>query len=206
MNRAETPFGPGIGESQRRILGLIKRSGECTLARLEADFDLNRETLRTHLKSLVAMGLVERPGVHRKGPGRPHVLYRLTAAGEALFPRREGELLGELADFLHQNGRRDLLEEFFERRLARRRRELAPRVAGLRGRERFEAIAGILSEQGFVAEVVAGRMSLHLARQIARATHDGQRLILTAIEGCRPRERTQMVRWILTEAEREAQR
>lgn len=57
-----------------------------------------------------------------------------------------------------------------------------------------------------VAEVVAGRMSLHLARQIARATHDGQRLILTAIEGCRPRERTQMVRWILTEAEREAQR
>ncbi|HMM33483.1 MAG TPA: MarR family transcriptional regulator [Thermoanaerobaculia bacterium] len=156
MNRAETPFGPGIGESQRRILGLIKRSGECTLAQLEAEFDLNRETLRTHLKSLVAMGLVERPGVHRKGPGRPHVLYRLTAAGEALFPRREGELLGELADFLHQNGRRDLLEEFFERRLARRRRELAPRVAGLRGRERLEAIAGILSEQGFVAEVVAG--------------------------------------------------
>lgn len=152
----ESVFGPGIGESQRRLLGLIKRSGECTLAQLEAGFDLNRETLRTHLKSLVAMGLVERPGVHRKGPGRPHVLYRLTPAGEALFPRREGELLGELAGFLHEKGRRDLLEEFFERRLARRRRELAPRVAGLRGRERLEAIAGILSEEGFVAEVVAG--------------------------------------------------
>ncbi len=156
MQGKESLFGPGIGETQRRILGLIKRSGECTLARLEADFDLNRETLRTHLKSLVAMGLVERPGVHRKGPGRPHVLYRLTAAGEALFPRREGELLGELAAFLHEKGRRDLLEEFFERRLARRRRELAPRVAGLRGRDRLEAVAGILSEEGFVAEVVAG--------------------------------------------------
>ena len=156
MQGKESLFGPGIGESQRRILGLIKRSGECTLARLEADFDLNRETLRTHLKSLVAMGLVERPGVHRKGPGRPHVLFRLTGAGEALFPRREGELLGELAGFLHEKGRRDLLEEFFERRLARRRRELAPRVAGLRGRDRLEAVAGILSEEGFVAEVVAG--------------------------------------------------
>jgi len=156
MQRTEPVFGPGIGESQRRLLGLIKRSGECTLAQLEASFDLNRETLRTHLKSLVAMGLVERPGVHRKGPGRPHVLYRLTPAAEALFPRREGELLGELAGFLREKGRGDLLEEFFERRLARRRRQLAPRVAGLRGRERLEATAAILSEEGFVAEVVAG--------------------------------------------------
>ena len=164
MQRMESVFGPGIGESQRRLLGLIKRSGECTLAQLEAGFELNRETLRTHLKSLVAMGLVERPGVHRKGPGRPHVLYRLTPAAEALFPRREGELLGELAGFLREKDRQDLLEEFFERRLARRRRELAPRVAGLRGRERLEAIAGILSEEGFVAEVVAGETgpSLHL--------------------------------------------
>jgi len=156
MNRTESVFGPGIGETQRRLLGLIKRSGECTLAQLEAEFDLNRETLRTHLKSLVAMGLVERPGVHRKGPGRPHGLFRLTGAGEALFPRREGELLGELAGFLQEQGRLDLLEEFFERRLARRRRDLAPRVAGLRGRERLEAVAAILSEEGFVAEVVAG--------------------------------------------------
>ena len=162
MQGKESLFGPGIGESQRKLLGLIKRSGECTLAQLEAEFDLNRETLRTHLKSLVAMGLVERPGVHRKGPGRPHVLFRLTGAGEALFPRREGELLGELAGFLHEKGRRDLLEEFFERRLARRRRDLAPRVAGLRGRDRLGAVAGILSEEGFVAEIVAGEAGTHL--------------------------------------------
>ncbi len=156
MQTKESVFGPGIGESQRRLLGLIKRSGECTLAQLEAGFDLNRETLRTHLKSLAAMGLVERPGVHRSGPGRPHVLYRLTVAGEALFPRREGALLGELAGFLHEQGRRDLLEKFFDLRLARRRQELTPRVAGLRGRERLEAVAEILSEEGFIAEVVAG--------------------------------------------------
>ncbi len=156
MQTTESVFGPGIGESQRKLLELIKRSGECTLAQLEAGFDLNRETLRTHLKSLAAMGLVERPGVHRTGPGRPHVLYQLTAAGEALFPRREGALLGELAGFLHEQGHHDLLEKFFDVRLARRRQELAPRVAGLRGRKRLEAVAEILSEEGFVAEVVGG--------------------------------------------------
>lgn len=53
-----------------------------------------------------------------------------------------------------------------------------------------------------VAEVEAGRMSLNLAVQIARATHDGQRAILAAIEGRAPRQRTLMVRLILADAER----
>lgn len=52
-----------------------------------------------------------------------------------------------------------------------------------------------------IAEVEAGRISLHLALQIARFTHDGQRLILAAIEGMAPRQRTRMVRLILTDAE-----
>ncbi len=99
MPRTEPVLGPGIGESQRRLLDLLKRSGECTLARLEAGFDLSRETLRTHLKSLVAMGLVERPGVHRKGPGRPHVpIQELVAVSDlpCRFEKRLVEsLLGE---------------------------------------------------------------------------------------------------------------
>lgn len=146
-------IGPGLGESQRRLLELIKRAGECTLAELEAGFELSRETLRIHLKSLAAQGLVERSGVQRTGPGRPHVLYRLTREGEALFPRREGVLLRELATYLVEQGRSDLLEAFFEARLARKRREAEGRIAGLAGRARLEEIARILSEEGFLAEV-----------------------------------------------------
>lgn len=156
MQRTASVLGAGIGESQRRLLELVKRSGECTLAELEAGFELNRETLRAHLKSLGAQGLVERTGVRRAGPGRPHVLFRLTSAGEALFPRREGAVLQELATYLVEQGRRDVLERFFDARLARQRRELGPRVAGLAGRERLEAVAEILSEEGFVADVEAG--------------------------------------------------
>lgn len=155
-------IGPGIGESQRRLLELVKRAGECTLAELEAGFELSRETLRIHLKSLAAQGLVERSGVQRTGPGRPHVLYRLTAAGEALFPRREGAMLRELATFLLERGRRDLLEEFFEARLARKRREVEGSVTGLEGRERLQRIAEILSEDGFVAEVTDSKVGPRL--------------------------------------------
>jgi len=153
MRTALPIIGPGIGESQRRLLEVMKRAGECTLAELEASFEISRETLRIHLKSLAAQGLVERSGVQRTGPGRPHVLYRLSAEGEALFPRREGAVLRELATYLLEQGRRDLLEAFFAARLARKRREAEGRVAGLEGRARLERIAEILSEEGYVAEV-----------------------------------------------------
>ncbi|MEO8196738.1 MAG: ArsR family transcriptional regulator [Thermoanaerobaculia bacterium] len=162
MSNPLSIVGPGIGESQRRLLELMKRSGECTLAQLEAGFELNRETLRIHLKSLAAQGLVERSGVRRAGPGRPHVLYRLTAAGESLFPRREGALLRELATFLLEQGQSDVLEKFFAARLARKSREVGQRMAGLEGRERLDKVAEVLSEEGFVAEVMGPKSAPRL--------------------------------------------
>lgn len=154
MTRAASPLGPGLGDSQRQLLDLIKRRGECAIADLEEGLALNRETLRAHLRALTSLGLVERCGARRNGPGRPHVLYRLTAGGESLFPRREGALLRELAGFLVEEERLDLLEAFFARRQARKRAALREQVAGLGRKERLERLARVLSDEGFVAEVV----------------------------------------------------
>lgn len=152
MALSDPMFAPGLGESQRTLLELLKRGGETTLADLEAGLELARETLRDHLKALSAQGLVERAGVRREGPGRPHVLYRLTAAGQELFPHREGELLKELATFLLEAGHEVLLGEFFEARVQRKREALHERVAGLEGSARLEEVVRILSEEGFLAE------------------------------------------------------
>lgn len=143
----------GLGESQNAILELLLRGGEATLADLGASVGLATETLRDHLKALGAKGLVERAGVRRDGPGRPQVVYRLSSAGRSLFPRREGELLRELATFLVESGNIQLLERFFEARLQRKRKILLRRVARLEGAERLEAVARILSEEGFMAEI-----------------------------------------------------
>lgn len=153
MSPDNVVLGPGLGESQRTIIGRLKHRGDATLEDLEGDVALARETLRGHLESLAARGLVERSGVRRGGPGRPHVLYRLTRFGEELFPRREGELLQEFVSFLLESGRRQSLVEFFEERARRKRDELQPRVAGLGRMERLEEVARILSEEGFVAEI-----------------------------------------------------
>jgi DeoR family suf operon transcriptional repressor len=140
-------------DTRRRLLLRLKRHGAMTLATISESFDLSPETLRSHLRDLEAEGVVERAGVRRHGRGRPEVVYRLAPAAERMFPQREGEVLGELAAFLVQSGRQDLIQGFFEERMARRRAEALERVEGLTGRARMEEIADILTEEGFMAEV-----------------------------------------------------
>jgi predicted ArsR family transcriptional regulator len=153
--RTEAGIGtPGLGESQRLLLETLKRGGESTLAELERAIPLAPETLRSHLTVLVAQGLVERSGVLRSGPGRPRVRYRLAGDADVLFPRRDRELLGELARFLVETGRGAVLEEFFTQRLARKRAEAEARLVGVPLDLRLEAVAQLLSDDGFLAEVV----------------------------------------------------
>ncbi|HSM50722.1 MAG TPA: transcriptional regulator [Thermoanaerobaculia bacterium] len=144
---------PGLGASQRRLLDRLKRRGASTLAELERASGLARESVRDHLRSLAALGLVERSEVRRAGPGRPPLLFRLSARGESLFPRREGVLLAELAAFLLAEGGEEQLARFFAARAEARRGPLLARVAGLSGVERVREVARILDEEGFLAEV-----------------------------------------------------
>lgn len=146
----------GLGDSQTALLDRLKRRGEATLAELEADTGLARETVRDHCRGLAAQGLVERAGSRRAGPGRPQVVYRLAARAERLFPRREGALLRELAEFLAAEDREELLERFFAARTERRRASLESRLSGLSGADRLVEMARALSEEGFVAEAEAG--------------------------------------------------
>jgi len=144
---------PGLGESRRSILSALKRAGGATVPTLADVVGLNIETVRSHLKILGSQGLVERQGTRSNGPGRPEVVYGLTAEAGSLFPQREAEVLRELASFLQDTGRADVLDEFFDRYIEARRAESLARVEGLEGRARLQEAARILSEQGFMAVV-----------------------------------------------------
>lgn len=144
---------PGLGESRRTILASLKQSGGATVPVLARIAGLNIETVRQHLRALLTQGLVERRGTRSEGPGRPTVVYVLSAEADSLFPRREAEVLKELATFLQATGRGNVLREFFNDYVWRLRREALERVNGLGGQERLEEAARILSEQGFMAVV-----------------------------------------------------
>ncbi len=149
------PKVPGLGETQRGLLAALKRKGRATVADLAALFELSAGTLREHLNALAALGLLERTGTRREGPGRPEIVYALTPKGEALFPRGESELLAELVRHLLDTSQEEVLEQFFEARVEARRLEAERRTRGLEGGALLEAVAGIFSEAGFLAEMDA---------------------------------------------------
>lgn len=136
--------------SHRSLLDALKRRGRASVPQLAEEFGLNIETVRDHLKTLVARELVRRESATRSGPGRPEIVYTLTDAAEVLFPRREGEVLRELGAYLVAGGHEQLLRDFFTQYIGRRREEVESRVAHLHGRARLEEVARIFSELGFM--------------------------------------------------------
>lgn len=78
-------------------------------------------------------------------------MYRLAKRAEALFPRREAEVLADLARYLGQRGCGELVSEFITAQIASWRSAVLPRVARLQGRERAVEVARIFTEQGYMA-------------------------------------------------------
>lgn len=155
---------PRADTSQTRILEHLKRRGASSIPELARAFRLSVETVRSQVKGLRAQGLVERTGTRRshasgraKGsprPGRPEQIFGLTKAAEELFPRREGEILEGLASFLRDEGQHDVLVRYLERFARERRQKALARLDGLEGPERLREAARILTEEGYMAEVV----------------------------------------------------
>lgn len=160
---SDPPTTPGVGISQQHILNELRRRGRCTLAELAGTLSLTAPTLRQHLKSLSVSGFVAEAGRRGGGPGRPSTLYALTPRGEELFPLLESQLLRELAEYLIDRGQEDLLEEFFKQRAEQTRSDIERRVEGLTGQRRLEAVARIMTERGFMAEIApADEQATHL--------------------------------------------
>lgn len=138
-----------------RVLVQLKRAQPLTAKDLAANLGVSINAVRHHLKELEIGGLVAYEREHR-GVGAPAFAYRLTPAGEALFPRRYGEALTALLDHVVEREGREaavtLLEAYFDT-LARR---LRSDVAGVRPAERIQAVARVLSDEGYMAEGQAG--------------------------------------------------
>jgi predicted ArsR family transcriptional regulator len=173
MNEVQAP---GLSRSQQSVLERLKRVGAMTIPVLAGELSLNVETVRHHLRALESLGYVERQGTRRPRPGRPEVVYALTAQTERLFPSRQGEVLKGLAEYLNETGNSSLIEEFFERWIGSRRPAALARVNGLTGEARLREVAAIMAELGFMAtaEVEGDSGQLHLCncplRDLVEAT------------------------------------
>ncbi len=133
------------------ILVLLKQRQAMTVRELAARLELSLNATRHHLKELQDEGVVEHALEHH-GVGAPMHSYRLSAAGQALFPRRYLEtLLGMLAVLEATEGRAAavrILEAHFES-LAQ---SLLARGAAVSPEERLRIVTEALDSEGYMPQ------------------------------------------------------
>ena len=150
--RTPTPTHP-IGHKGPRgeVLLHLKHSQPLSARELAHLLGVSLNAVRHHLKELEAEGLVQYQRENR-GVGAPVFLYRLSGAGEALFPRRYEEALNGLLDRLVEREGREvavgLLQSYFGSLALR----LADEVKDSPAEERLRVVVHALSEEGYMAE------------------------------------------------------
>jgi DeoR family suf operon transcriptional repressor len=136
------------------VLAELKRAERLTTKELAARLALPLNTVRHHLKELEEQDLVHYQRQQR-GVGAPSFAYRLTASGEALFPRRyETVLTSLLEDLVSREGRAGTVA-MLEARYTALAQQLEGELGGTPGPDRLRAIAKRLSDDGYMAEAIA---------------------------------------------------
>ncbi|TME46236.1 MAG: ArsR family transcriptional regulator [Chloroflexi bacterium] len=135
---------------RRELLMTLKRLGEARADELASALDVSVSAVRQVLGALEGEGLVTHAEL-RVERGRPKHVYRLSDAGDSLFPRRYGDLTNEVLAYVAD---RDptLFDDVFERRRQRRVEGAHVRLAGGSFADRVAELARILDEDGYLAD------------------------------------------------------
>jgi DeoR family suf operon transcriptional repressor len=134
------------------VLVQLKRAQRLTAKELAGRLGVSLNAVRHHLKELETEGLVEYEREHR-GVGAPAFAYRLSASGQALFPRRYEETLTSVLDQMVELNGREAAVALLESHFAVLTRRLQGELAGSTPDERLRALSQVLSEEGYMAEV-----------------------------------------------------
>ena len=152
IDAAESPI-EQLPTTRRAILNLLKRNGPRDVAAVAGELGLTAAAVRLQLGRLEEDGLLRHTDEVAEGArrGRPRHVYELTAAAEALYPKRYGDLTTELLGYL--GGPDDpRVDELFEQRRRRRVAGALPRTADLPFDEQVGALTAILDEDGYLAD------------------------------------------------------
>jgi predicted ArsR family transcriptional regulator len=124
----------------------LKERGSATIAQLAPQLGLTGEAVRQQLLQLRQEGWVEAAAIDRDAmrgrTGRPSTQYRLTAAGEHLFPKHYDALAIAMLDAVGEELGSDAALRVLERVSNDRIAALAPAVQGRALEEKLEVLKG----------------------------------------------------------------
>ena len=138
--------------TRESILRTLRSRGGCTVKDLAGAAGISPISVRHHLSSLQADGLIHQEEV-RHGVGRPYHLFTLTDQARELFPTRyfrlTNRLLGEIKDVMPDGSIEGLLSGVAESMA----HDYASQLQGLSFERRLDRLTELLDEEGFSAEI-----------------------------------------------------
>ncbi|HWE25754.1 MAG TPA: winged helix-turn-helix transcriptional regulator [Myxococcales bacterium] len=150
--------------TRQSILEALKRDGPLAIAQLAERLGMSGEAVRQQLVQLQREGWIE--ALRERGParhsGRPPARYRLSQAGDNVFPKHYDSLMVAVIDAVASELGPAALERILSRLTDARVRQWEPRLVGKSLRERVEALRGVYEGEDPFMEVeeVAGGFRL----------------------------------------------
>lgn len=133
------------------ILETIKASHQAKVEELAEVANVSPVTVRHHLNSLQAEGLIEASSVRRK-VGRPYYVYGLSEKGEELFPKRYVRLTSRLLEELKAVLPQATVDQVFKGVVENVVSEHRTYFEGLPFERRLDYLVDLLKEEGFLAQ------------------------------------------------------
>jgi DeoR family suf operon transcriptional repressor len=147
--RASAALPVGYKGPRALILVELKLAPGLTAKELASRLGLSLNAIRHHLKELEVDGLLAHEREQR-GVGAPVFAYRLSAAGERVFPRRYEAALTDVLETLVEREGRDAVVAALEARYSALLRRLPADLTELPSERRLAAVTRLLNEDGFM--------------------------------------------------------
>jgi len=137
--------------TRERILQTLLNHPQSTIQDLAEVVGINAISVRHHLTSLQAEGLVTSEE-ERHGVGRPRLVYILTEKGLERFPTRYLRLTNRLLDQMKESLPQAAINKLFTQMASDIAADYAEQIKSLSVEEKLEFIKDLLAREGFSVE------------------------------------------------------
>ncbi len=138
-------------KTREKILQALLRKPGSTTNELAETVGLNPISVRHHLTSLQASGLIS-ADEERHGVGRPRLVYTLTEEGSEKFPTRYLRLTTRLLNQLKETLPNPMVKELFSQVALNLAEEYTDQLEDLPIEDRLELIKELLASEGFTVD------------------------------------------------------
>ncbi|MHC1784927.1 MAG: helix-turn-helix transcriptional regulator [Anaerolineaceae bacterium] len=159
--------------TRERILQTLLNNPRATITDLADAVSINAISVRHHLTSLQAEGLVIAEE-ERHGVGRPRLVYILSEKGIEKFPTRYLNLTNRLLDQLKETLPEDVLTRIFSQMAVNLASTYSQKAKSLSLENKLEYLKEILSREGFAIEWVKNPDNYMITEMSCPYYHIGQ--------------------------------